>query len=134
MQTRSSQAVSQLTHPTSLHQGAAKRATSYFNQTGPTLPDAALDRLRKCLPETDQRRIDAEMRLGSTPDKASDSAARQPRWNGHIDARRVLYGVRNHRANHAEPAGTLAQQRAALRDAMRVGYPGSTDQVIELGG
>jgi hypothetical protein len=83
---------------------------------------AVLDRLRKCLPETDQRRIDAERRFGSIPDSANDRTARQPRWNGRNDARRVVHAVRNHRANHAEPAGTLAQQRAALRDAMQVGY------------
>jgi hypothetical protein len=83
---------------------------------------AVLDRLQKCLPETDQRRIDAEKRFGSTPDNSSNGAARQPSWNGRNGARRGILAVRNHRANHADSAGTLAQQRAALRDAMQVGY------------
>jgi ribosome-associated translation inhibitor RaiA len=83
---------------------------------------AVLNRLQKCLPKTDRRRIDAERRFGPTPDNANDSAARQPERNIRNDTRRGVLAVRNHRANHADPAGTLAQQRAALRHAMQVGY------------
>jgi hypothetical protein len=44
----------------SLHQVAAKRATSYFNQTGPTLPAAALTfpgRRRRAIPDSWNRRL-----------------------------------------------------------------------------
>jgi hypothetical protein len=86
-----------------------------------TIP-AVLERLQKCLPETDQRLLKAKAALDPEGNGTGDSLAGRPRSNGRNNVRRLIPVARNHRADHDCSADALAQRRAALRDAMQVGY------------
>jgi hypothetical protein len=83
---------------------------------------AVLDRLRKCLPEDDQRRVSTEALFGSEAGGTRDRPAGRPWRNGRGNARRLIDVGADHRADRGCNAGTLAERRAALRDAMQVGY------------
>jgi hypothetical protein len=83
---------------------------------------AVLERLQKCLPDTDQRRLQAEKQFSSEVNSTGNRLAGKPRRNGRNNVRQLIPVARNHRANHGCSADTLAQRRAVLRDAMQVGY------------
>jgi hypothetical protein len=80
---------------------------------------AVLERLQKCLPETDQRLLKAKAALDPALNSTGDRLAGNHRQNGRSNGRHV---ARNHRANRDRTGDTLAQRRAVLRDAMQVGY------------
>jgi len=103
-----------------LHAAQVLLANLYSEEDIKASIPAVLDRLQKCLPETDHRRLQAEA-LDSEV-STGDRLASQPRWNGRNNARRSIRVARNHRANHGWSADTLARRRAALRNAMQVGY------------
>jgi hypothetical protein len=104
-----------------LHAAQVLLANLYSEEDIKARIPAVLDRLQKCLPETDHRRLQAEA-LGSEVNSTGDRLARQPRWNGRNNGPRLLSVARNHRADRGGSADTLARRRAALRDAMQVGY------------
>jgi hypothetical protein len=83
---------------------------------------AVLERLQKCLPETDQRLLKAKDALDPLVTSTSDRLAGNHRGNGRSNVRQLIPIARNHRANHDCVGDTLAQRRAVLRDAMQVGY------------
>jgi hypothetical protein len=83
---------------------------------------AVLERLQKCLPETDQRLLKAKDALDPLVNSTSDRLAGNHRRNGRSNVRQLIPVARNHRANHDCTGATLAQRRAVLRDAMQVGY------------
>ena len=86
-----------------------------------TIP-AVLERLQKCLPETDQRLLKAKAALDPEGNGSGDSLAGRSRSNGRNNGRRLIPVARNHGADLGCSADLLAQRRAALRDAMQVGY------------
>jgi hypothetical protein len=104
-----------------LHAAQVLLANLYSEEDIKARIPAVLDRVQKCLPETDHRRLQAEA-LGSEVNSTGDRSASQPRWNGRNNARRLIHVARNHPANRGCSADTLARRRAALRDAMQVGY------------
>jgi hypothetical protein len=83
---------------------------------------AVLERLQKCLPETDQRLLKAKDALDPAVNSTNDRLAGSHRGNGRSNVRQLIPVARNHRANHDCTGATLAQRRAVLRDAMQVGY------------
>lgn len=83
---------------------------------------AVLERLQKCLPENDQRLQRAKAALDPEATSTSDRLAGKPHLNGRTNVRQLIPVARNHRVNHDCSADALAQRRAALRDAMQVGY------------
>jgi hypothetical protein len=83
---------------------------------------AVLERLQKCLPETDQRLLRAKDALDPEVNSTSNRLADKPRRNSRSNGRQLIPVARNHRVNHDCNADALAQRRAALRDAMQIGY------------
>ena len=65
--------------PWSLHQDAAERATSYFKQTGPTLPAKALVDDAARLEELDAK-VPAELEVHLVLDNGSSHIANATRW------------------------------------------------------
>jgi hypothetical protein len=105
-----------------LHAAQVLLANLYSEEDIKASIPAVLDRLQKCLPQTDYRRLQAEALFGSEVNSTGDKLPNQRRRNGRNNARRLIHVARNHRANQGASADTLARRRAALRDAMQVGY------------
>jgi hypothetical protein len=107
---------------TNLHAAQVTLVSLYSDEEIKATIPAALERLQKCLPETDQRLLRAKAALDPEGNGTGDSLAGRPRSNGRTNVRRLIPVARNHRADHGCSANVLAQRRAALRDAMQVGY------------
>jgi hypothetical protein len=107
---------------TNLHAAQVTLVSLYSDEEIKATIPAALERLQKCLPETDQRLLKAKAALNPEGNGTGDSLAGRPRSNGRNHVRRLIPVARNHRADHGCSADVLAQRRAALRDAMQVGY------------
>jgi hypothetical protein len=107
---------------TNLHAAQVTLVNLYTDEDIKATIPAVLERLRKCLPETDQRLRKAKAALDAEGNGTGDSLAGKPRSNGRNNVRRLIPVARNHRVNHDCSADALAQRRAALRDAMQVGY------------
>jgi hypothetical protein len=107
---------------TNLHAAQVTLVNLYAEEDVKANIPAVLERLQKCLPETDQRLLRAKAALDPEVSSTGDRLAGKPRLNGRSNVRQLIPVARNHRANHDCSAGTLAQRRAALRDAMQVGY------------
>jgi hypothetical protein len=93
---------------------------------------AVLERLQKCLPETDQRLLKAKAALDPEVNSTGDRLAGKPHLNGRSNLRQLIPVARNHRANHNCSDDALAQRRAALRDAMQVGYEAQDDLYAQV--
>lgn len=107
---------------TNLHAAQVTLVNLYAEEDIKANIPAVLERLRKCLPETDQRLLRAKAALDPEVSSTSNRLAGKPRWNGRSNGRQLIPVARNHRANHDCSADMFAQRRAALRDAMQVGY------------
>jgi hypothetical protein len=106
----------------SLHAAQVTLVNLYSEEDIKANIPAVLERLQKCLPETDQRLLKAKDALDPLVNNTSDRLAGNHRWNGRSNVRRLIPVARNHRASHDCIGDTLAQRRAVLRDAMQVGY------------
>jgi hypothetical protein len=106
----------------SLHAAQVTLVNLYSEEDIKANIPAVLERLQKCLPETDQRLLKARDALDPAVNSTGDSPAGNHRGNGRSNLRQLIPIVRNHRANHDCTGDTLAQRRAVLRDAMQVGY------------
>ena len=102
---------------TKLHAAQVTLVNLYSEEDIEANIPAVLQRLRKCLHETDQRLLKAKDALDPDVNGTDDRVAGQPRSNGHGNAT-----ARNHRAKRDCADDTLAQRRAILRDAMQIGY------------
>jgi hypothetical protein len=107
---------------TNLHAAQVTLVNLYSDEEIKATIPAVLERLQKCLPETDQRLLKAKAALDPEGNGTGDGLAGRPRSNGRNNVRRLLPVGRNHHADHGCSADVLAQRRAALRDAMQVGY------------
>jgi hypothetical protein len=106
----------------SLHAAQVTLVNLYSEEDVRANIPAVLERLQKCLPETDQRLLMAKAALDPAVNSTDDRLAGNHRGNGRSNIRRLIPIARNHRANHDCTGDTLAQRRAVLRDAMQVGY------------
>jgi hypothetical protein len=94
---------------------------------------AVLERLQRCLPETDQRLLKTKASLDRAVNSTGDSLAGKHRRNGRSNVRQLIpVARRNHGAKHDCSDDTLAQRRAALRDAMQVGYEAQDDLYAQI--
>jgi hypothetical protein len=103
---------------TTLHSAQVTLVNLYSEEDVKANIPAVLQRLRKCLHETDQRLLQAKAVLDPDVDSADDGLAGKRRWNG----RSKLRQARNHHAARDCADDTLALRRAVLRDAMQIGY------------
>jgi hypothetical protein len=106
----------------SLHAAQVTLVNLYSEEDIKANIPAVLERLQKCLPETDQRLLKAKDALDPLVNSTSDRLAGNHRGSGRSNVRQLIPVARNHRANHDCTGDTLAQRRAVLRDAMQVGY------------
>jgi hypothetical protein len=106
----------------SLHAAQVTLVTLYSEEDITANIPAVLERLQKCLPETDQRLLKAKAALDPAVNSTGGGPAGNHRLNGRSNIRQLIPVARNHRANHDCTGDTLAQRRAVLRDAMQVGY------------
>jgi hypothetical protein len=106
----------------SLHSAQVTLVNLYSEEDIKANIPAVLERLQKCLPETDQRLLKAKAALDPAVNSTGDRLAGNHRWNGRSNVWQLIPVARNHRANHDCTGDTLAQRRAVLRDAMQVGY------------
>jgi hypothetical protein len=106
----------------SLHAAQVTLVNLYSEEDIKANIPAVLERLQKCLPETDQRLQKAKDALDPPDNSTNDRLAGNHRGNGRSNIRQLIPVARNHRANHDCTGDTLAQRRAVLRDAMQVGY------------
>jgi hypothetical protein len=106
----------------SLHAAQVTLVNLYSEEDVRANIPAVLERLQKCLPETDQRLLMAKAALDPAVNSTDDRLAGNHRGNGRSNIRQLIPIARNHRANHDCTGDTLAQRRAVLRDAMQVGY------------
>jgi hypothetical protein len=106
----------------SLHAAQVTLVNLYSEEDIKANVPAVLERLQKCLPETDQRLLKAKDALDPLVNSTSDRLAGNHRGNGRSNVWLLIPVARNHRANHDCSGDTLAQRRAVLRDAMQVGY------------
>jgi hypothetical protein len=107
---------------TKLHAAQVTLVTLYSEADIKANIPAVLQRLQKCLPETDHRLLKAKAALDPEVNSTGDRPAGKRHSNGRTNIRQLLPVARNHRANHDGADDTLAQRRAVLRDAMQVGY------------
>ena len=107
---------------TNLHAAKVTLVNLYSEEDIKASIPAVLERLQKCLPETDQRLLKAKDALDPEVNSTGDRLAGKRRLNGRSNVRQLIPVARNHRANHECTDDTLAQRRAVLRDAMHVGY------------
>jgi len=106
----------------SLHAAQVTLVNLYSEEDIKANIPAVLERLQKCLPETDQRLLKAKDALDPAANSTSDRLAGNHRQNGRSNVWQLIPAARNHRANHDCIGDTLTQRRALLRDAMQVGY------------
>lgn len=107
---------------TNLHAAQVTLVSLYSDEDIKATIPAVLERLQKCLPETDQRLLKAKAALDPEGNGSGDGLAGRPRSNGRNNVRRLIPVARNHGADLGCSADVLARRRAALRDAMQVGY------------